>query len=688
MNGIRPGEDPYETVSLLVVAPDTPLLGSPGRRVRHIARMGRGRVLCCRPRFLITLMLVSILTLLLLPAKHRSAAHNVLTHAGVSLPDALPDRIHDFIETWANRADDGSKDLVYTPHLSPGPEDDDSTWTVTTPHEFNSNGHLIVEPVSTFGKAPPAPHPILTLIQRAEHEWNNRVQRQSKTLREAVYEYRKRYRRNPPKGFDEWWAYAKANRIVLTDEYDQIFKDLQPFWALEPHDLKHRVLVMQEREETFTIQVKDGEVFELGEQAQLKRAKDFRELIARVSKHVPNVNLTFTRHDQPACQLGWFHKERMLELAGEGEHFGPSEFIAESDLPLTNWANGCPPDSPLRKIETEVLEAAGQPADKASIQAKLRKAYATELSQKRSYIYDYSSALDICQHPEIMPLHGFTTAIGTNPGPLVPLFTFAKTNIHSDILVTPLEQYSDTYIGYDPDWEKKEYNKLMWRGSTTGAEFAVGYDWRSSQRARLHFLTNDLKGQKNVLISEEEGPIKEEMMQMHNLNKAQCDVSFSGGPVQCDDETCAIMKEEIEFRPTMGLTDSYKYKYVFDVDGNGWSGRFHRLMSMKACVFKSTLFPEWYGDRIQPWVHYVPIKVDYSDLYDALTFFRGAPDGTGAHDELGKKIGLQGKEWARDHWRKQDMAAYMFRLTLEWARIVHRADENVDPASLDFEFFD
>ncbi|SGZ30568.1 BQ5605_C048g12411 [Microbotryum silenes-dioicae] len=581
MNGIRPGEDPYETV-------------------RHIARMGRGRVLCCRPRFLITLMLVSILTLLLLPAKHRSAAHNVLTHAG---------------RTTVRRI------LYTTPHLSPGPEDDDSTWTVTTPHEFNSNGHLIVEPVSTFGKAPPAPHPILTLIQRAEHEWNNRVQRQSKTLREAVYEYRKRYRRNPPKGFDEWWAYAKANRIVLTDEYDQIFKDLQPFWALEPHDLKHRVLVMQEREETFTIQVKDGEVFELGEQAQLKRAKDFRELIARVSKHVPNVNLTFTRHDQPACQLGWFHKERMLELAGEGERgslslrLWTSEFIAESDLPLTNWGKRVSPDSPLRKIETEVLEAAGQPADKASIQAKLRKAYATELSQKRSAT--------------------------------CPLFTFAKTNIHSDILVTPLEQYSDTYIGYDPDWEKKEYNKLMWRGSTTGAEFAVGYDWRSSQRARLHFLTNDLKGQKNVLISEEEGPIKEEMMQMHNLNKAQCDVSFSGGPVQCDDETCAIMKEEIEFRPTMGLTDSYKYKYVFDVDGNGWSGRFHRLMSMKACVFKSTLFPEWYGDRIQPWVHYVPIKVDYSDLYDALTFFRGAPDGTGAHDELGKKIGLQGKEWAR-----------------------------------------
>ena len=56
---------------------------------------------------------------------------------------------------------------------------------------------------------------------------------------------------------------------------------------------------------------------------------------------------------------------------------------------------------------------------------------------------------------------------------------------------------------------------------------------------------------------------------------------------------------------------------------------------------------------------YVPVKVDYSDLYDIMTFFRGTPDGKGAHDELAKKIGTAGKHWARDHWRKQDMAAYM-----------------------------
>ncbi|KPV74647.1 glycosyltransferase family 90 protein [Rhodotorula graminis WP1] len=453
---------------------------------------------------------------------------------------------------------------------------------------------MVVAPLSTFAE-PPKPHPIFTLIKRAEQDWNRKVHKQSKTLKDAVHEYRRRYKRNPPRGFDKWWAYAKANRVILVDEYDQIHRDLEPFWALEPQDLAHRVRVMQERDETFTIQVTDGKVAEVGEQAFLRRAKDLGDLIRRFSDYVPDVNLTFTRHDQPACQLDYYHRDRMVELAQLGE------------------------------------------------------------------------------------------CAGTDPGPLVPLFTFAKTNVHSDILVTPLEQYSDSYIGYDPDWDKKSNDKLMWRGSTTGIDFYVGNDWKNSQRARLHFKANEKDGKEDVLWAEGDGAVQETNYLVNGLNRAYMDVSFAGGPVQCDEPTCKVMADLIDFKETMGLSDAYQYKYVMDVDGNGWSGRFHRLMSMKACVLKSTLFPEWYGDRIQPWLHYVPVKVDYSDLYDIMTFFRGTPDGKGAHDELAKKIGTAGKHWARDHWRKQDMAAYMFRLSLEWARLLHRNDD--EPGSLDFEFW-
>jgi hypothetical protein len=68
-----------------------------------------------------------------------------------------------------------------------------------------------------------------------------------------------------------------------------------------------------------------------------------------------------------------------------------------------------------------------------------------------------------------------------------------------------------------------------------------------------------------------------------------------------------------------------------------------------------------YTDRVAPWVHYVPIQVDLSDLWDALVFFRGDPAGSGAHEDMGKKIAKDGRKWSKTFWRKEDMVAYNFR---------------------------
>lgn len=59
---------------------------------------------------------------------------------------------------------------------------------------------------------------------------------------------------------------------------------------------------------------------------------------------------------------------------------------------------------------------------------------------------------------------------------------------------------------------------------------------------------------------------------------------------------------------------------------------------------------------------YIPIQSDYSDLADVAAFFIGAPDGTGSHDALAKRIAQQGKQWSEQHYREVDMAAYAFRL--------------------------
>lgn len=63
-------------------------------------------------------------------------------------------------------------------------------------HNFRSDGLLEVNEKGA--------HPIYELISRAEAEWAAKHERASKTLEEAVFEYRRRYKRAPPKGFDLW----------------------------------------------------------------------------------------------------------------------------------------------------------------------------------------------------------------------------------------------------------------------------------------------------------------------------------------------------------------------------------------------------------------------------------------------------------------------------------------------------
>lgn len=48
------------------------------------------------------------------------------------------------------------------------------------------------------------PHPIPALMAKARRDWEELKGRQSKNFAEAVAEYKRRYGRNPPKGFDRW----------------------------------------------------------------------------------------------------------------------------------------------------------------------------------------------------------------------------------------------------------------------------------------------------------------------------------------------------------------------------------------------------------------------------------------------------------------------------------------------------
>ena len=67
-------------------------------------------------------------------------------------------------------------------------------------------------------------------------------------------------------------------------------------------------------------------------------------------------------------------------------------------------------------------------------------------------------------------------------------------------------------------------------------------------------------------------------------------------------------------------------KFAIDIDGNtnAWSNLFTRLL-LGCCVLKvasAAGYRQWYYDEIEPWIHYVPIRADLSDLRERIAWCR------------------------------------------------------------------
>jgi len=141
------------------------------------------------------------------------------------------------------------------------------------------------------------------------------------------------------------------------------------------------------------------------------------------------------------------------------------------------------------------------------------------------------------------------------------------------------------------------------------------------------------------------------------------------------------MKEKIS------QAEQFKFKYLVDVDGHSFSGRWRAFLESKSLGFKATIFREWHDSRLFAWRHFVPMDNRFDDIYTLLTYFvgygqplEGHSAGSSAiyvarHDFEAQRIAQLSREWANKVLRRDDIEVYTFRLLLEYARII---DDNRD----------
>ncbi|KAG6326558.1 hypothetical protein ID866_12531, partial [Astraeus odoratus] len=311
-----------------------------------------------------------------------------------------------------------------------------------------------------------------------------------------------------------------------------------------------------------------------------RRLEAIIDLTKDFSGDLPPMRIILAPHDNPSMHTDWRIKSTAMEAARSGKGYLPA--VTEG-----GWIQACPPDSPAR------LNPPALPHVNSCIPMY------SNATLPKTFIASHRLAMDPCQHPELLVTHG--QFISHNSGPLpqrtmIPRFSHCGTLLHHDI--RPPIPYGWTSgdnaeeMG-DVPWPEKVDERLDWRGSMTGIYASPDSFWMHSHRQRLVALTNTIEGNVSVLDVPADASMhvgQPRQLRMARVNPAWTDVAFTGKPIACDEDagTCDLVAEAFEFRRSQVRREEGKYKFILDVDGNGWSGRFKRLITSHALIFKAT----------------------------------------------------------------------------------------------------
>jgi hypothetical protein len=113
--------------------------------------------------------------------------------------------------------------------------------------------------------------------------------------------------------------------VPLPDEYDRISKDLLPYFAISPADLRERIHAATKLPDTYTLKVRKGSVrttMSYNRQAIFgadERMAGQIDLLKPIAQYLGDFEAVYSVHDTPTNMVGWDHQRELLEHVDEDE---------------------------------------------------------------------------------------------------------------------------------------------------------------------------------------------------------------------------------------------------------------------------------------------------------------------------------------------------------------------------------
>ncbi|CAK7210165.1 hypothetical protein SBRCBS47491_000682 [Sporothrix bragantina] len=563
-------------------------------------------------------------------------------------------------------------------------------------------------------------HPITFLIREANQTFTHLLAEETHSLKEAAAEYRRVRGRHPPPGFGRWHKFATERNVVMVESFwDQIYHDLHPFWALPP-----KLIQSEARNFDMVIKIRRGHAMT---DSQWFWTQLWLDLIQTMESELPDMDLPLNPLDEPRMVVPW---EAMANYAVEAERtkgFPKVEEVQtkfqtmpwgskkeEDNQEKDRWQRdgqywdvvrrGCSPQSAARQNDPRPL----QPGQKPDLNDNF-----TAPHMHHGFVSNSSLAGDLCHQPDLQQLNGIFVEPLTirSTELLLPMFGGSKLSVNNDILLpAPMYWSNEDRFAAPPDtraWSEKQ-DSAVWRGVATGGHNRAS-NWKGFHRHRfvamndpalLDKASHDAAAAINFALPApaSTGPYHIAAQDQGRLGGWVAEWSDCGFvDLMCDgndkkkedgrkqgeegppnERNCSYVDGYFKVRDGIPLQDQFRSKFLPDIDGNSFSGRYHAFLKSSSLPIKATIWKEWHDARLVAWQHFVPMDNRYSDWFGIMDYFLGkSQNGQNGHDgdAAAEKIATAGREWAARVLRREDMQVYVFRLLLEYARVLDEKRE-------------
>lgn len=263
-------------------------------------------------------------------------------------------------------------------------------------------------------------HPIEELVHNARADFSTVVERQSKSLPEAIQEYEPR---PPPPGFEDWYQMAQEADTNLIDENDLFMPDLEPFWGMSAQDSHSKTAMVSTNDAgTKRLMIRDHrmEIDSEGYAAYGDKVSQMMNWSHPFAEFLPNMDLVFNNFDEPRVIVPHGNLASSLRNCPIKTRSDNSLSLSHTQVPFEFLDNGkqsiwdlvtisCSPDSP---------------ASDKRFSPPLRTLHDLHFVRNVSFVKD------TCQNPSASMHHGFVVAPDTLriTHQLVPIWSQSKLN--------------------------------------------------------------------------------------------------------------------------------------------------------------------------------------------------------------------------------------------------------------------